>query len=136
MRTREGVSIRKTDQHRHKYACAMSEYLASRDDAYDGCDGDADSPTGWFTRFGRRMLRGDSRGFVWCETYPTAHDARAVFDALADVATTWHMLDDGDELPQQMSAWCAYVIACASEGLVAHDLDMWEVHGRPKGPIG
>lgn len=33
-------------------------------------------------------------------------------------------------------AYVRYVAACEAEGLDAHDLHMWEVHGRPDGPIG
>jgi hypothetical protein len=137
MITREGSSITKTDKHRHKYADAMSEYLANRDDAYDNASGGAESPMGWFARFGKRLLRGDDRGFVWCEVYPSADDAENVFRALDDAHETWeNMCDEGDPLPQSMSAWCAYVIACATEGLESYNLGEWEMLGRPSGPLG
>lgn len=78
------VEIRRTDPYRRKFADAMTEYLhqLSLDSSYDAASGDVDCSTGWFAIFGRRILREDSQGFVWTETFPDATAADAAYDLL------------------------------------------------------
>lgn len=39
------------------------------------------------------------------------------------------------DLTPDEAAWLAYVASCEAENLNAHDLHMWEIHGRPEGVI-
>lgn len=138
----EGISIRRTDDTRHKYASAMAEFLYYRMSDSDQFAGTDEGPFGWFERFGKRVLRGDSRGFVWCEQYPTADDARQAVDAWGAAHDAWEngpYDDDGHLIDpvhvSRVESWAEYVDHCSREGLTAHDFDMWRVHGEPRGPI-
>lgn len=47
--------------------------------------------------------------------------------------------DPADEIIAAMAAnldYVRYVAACDAENLEPHSLHMWDVHGRPKGPLG
>ena len=54
----------------------------------DGDPGDlyaGDTDIGWANQYGRRLLRGDTQGFVWVERYPDAFSAETVLiDHFAD----------------------------------------------------
>lgn len=70
-----------------KYDCGMAVYLHFA--MLDGDDGDdyASSPEGsgdWVIRYGRRLLMGDDRGFVSCQTFATAADAAITFGQMRD----------------------------------------------------
>lgn len=85
------IEIRATDPYRHKFADAMSEYLhqLSLDSGWDDASGNVDAPTGWFARFGKRILHEDSQGFVWQALHDTECDAIAHYDALSDAYNRW-----------------------------------------------
>lgn len=57
-------------------------YILSLDDCADESSGNVESPTGWFARFGRKMLYVDSQGFVYAERFATEEESRAHFDRL------------------------------------------------------
>jgi hypothetical protein len=107
-------------------------------------DGDAESPTGWFIQCGRRVLVGDSRGFVWTEVWPEPRSAEQVVRAMSYYYGEWSADEwdddyDEDTHEQRMARadrYLAYVGACAIENLEAFELDMWTVHGEPTGPLG
>jgi hypothetical protein len=73
----------------------MTEYLhqLSLDSGWDESSGNVDAPTGWFARFGRRMLFEDSQGFVESGRWPTEREATEVFEALNARYSEW----EGDE---------------------------------------
>lgn len=80
------VTIIRTDPHRHKFGSAMAEYLYEKmNDWGERSDGDAEAPTGWWCQFGKRILWGDSRGFVDVDTHPTLVEANNAV-AQAEVA--------------------------------------------------
>ena len=99
------VTINKTDLFRHKYGDAMAEYLDTcrwADDVVGDCDG----PYDYCGRYGKRLLFTDSQGFVSVDTFRSADDALAVFDAIADAdAIYWSLVDDGVD-PIRSDAWC------------------------------
>lgn len=72
--------IRWTDPHRCKFADAMSEYLwdvSLADDETGSCD--------WHyhvSRFGKRLLFCDDRGFVWVEKCADEMEANERFAAI------------------------------------------------------
>lgn len=72
----DGTEIR-NDDIRHKFGCAMAEYLYGLDPDEQG--GDVQF-SGWFGRFGKRILTEDSMGFVFCEKFETVEQAQEVFD--------------------------------------------------------
>lgn len=70
------TTITRTDPHRHKFGSAMAEYLYEKmNDWGERSDGDAEAPTGWWCQFGKRVLWGDSRGFVDVDTWSTEAEA-------------------------------------------------------------
>lgn len=75
-----GDDIRLTDPHRHKYGSAMAEYLDA------GLDPDQATGSvewhGHVSRFGKRLLHEDDRGFVSVERYPTEAAAVERFEAI------------------------------------------------------
>lgn len=89
MRTREGISVRLTDQYRHKYSDAIAEWLDMHPDYEDESTGDTEAPTGYVARFGRTLLTTDSRGFVDRDTYRTVEEARRALDDIADEYYSW-----------------------------------------------
>lgn len=138
-------SIKLTDPHRHKYDSAMAEYLdyLGMNGAYDSQGGNVESPVGAFQRFGRRILRGDDRGFIWVETWPEPQAAEQVFDALEFVEGQWSYDEWGDEdeprtEDEQQEAmddavlFLRYVMDTAENNLEAFDYDRWVREGRPK----
>lgn len=89
-----GHEIRWADEHRHKYASAMAEYL-------DLCDGE-DEATGnaneWFAyyrRFGKRILVCNSQGFVDVWRYASEDEAIDEFTTID--ADYCRAMDDEDE---------------------------------------
>lgn len=72
----DGTEIRNDDT-RHKFGSAMAEYLYGLDPDEQG--GDVQF-SGWFGRFGKRILTEDSMGFVNCEKFDTPEQAQEVFD--------------------------------------------------------
>lgn len=147
METINGNTIDPRNYRRTKYASAFTEYLS--DLAFENMErgsGDVECPTGYFVRLGRRILFTDSRGFVWHETYNDEQGAEQVYDALErywvewDYVNEWNDEADRSEAAQMLilaecDEYLSYVIACDAENLPAHDFDMWQVHGRPIGPI-
>lgn len=138
-------SIKLTDPHRHKYDSAMAEYLdmLCMVGAHDRSAGNAESPVGWFCQFGKRILRGDSQGFVWVEVWPEEQAARQVFDALEFVEGQWSYDEWGDEdeprtEDEEMAAmddahlFLRYVMDTAENNLIAYDHGTWVAFGRPK----
>lgn len=137
------VHITKTDPHRHKYADAMAEYLdwLSAESMERG-SGDAECPTGWFVQFGRRILVGDERGFVWVEVWPEEAAATQVYEAMDLYYSQWAYDDWSDEEErteaQQMAImddcnlFLRYVADTAINNLEAFDYDRWVAEGRPK----
>jgi hypothetical protein len=103
----EVVTIRKTDRFRHKYGDAMAEYLDTCLDGPDDVVGDCDGPYGYYCgRYGKRLLFTDSFGFVSVDTFRSAGDALAVFDAIASAdAIYWQLVDEGVE-PIRSDVWC------------------------------
>jgi len=86
---RDGTTIDQSTA-RYKYADAMAEYLDHIGSDYaDAWSGDAESPSGWFSLYGRRVLRGDDRGFVWCERYATIDAAAEAYQTLEDEYREW-----------------------------------------------
>ena len=85
------IEIRRTDPYRRKFADAMSEYLhqLSLDSGWDEASGNVDAPTGWFARFGKRILHEDSQGFVWTENFTDEAACIAQYDLLATEYDTW-----------------------------------------------
>lgn len=60
-----------------KYDCEMAQFLyesvlLNGDEGDDEC---SDGEGNWAIRYGRRILIGDDRGFVDCETHDTEADA-------------------------------------------------------------
>lgn len=137
-------SIKKNDPHRHKYADAMAEYLDYLDYGMvaDGYSGDSECLTGHFARFGRRILVGDDRGFVWVEKWPSEQSARQVYDAMDHYYGWW--ADEESDLSESVRAamldlcnlFLDYVTQCAVENLEAFDFDRWTMEDQPKGPLG
>lgn len=89
MITGQGYEIRKTDPHRTKYGDAMAEYLDGRLEWASEESGDVECPTGHFTRFGRRILVTDDRGFVWVEKWATTEKAERVYSAMDQFYWYW-----------------------------------------------
>ena len=153
MRLTDGTTITRSDPNRHKFADGMSEYLhaLSMDGRQDEDCGDVECPTGWFARFGKRILFTDDRGFVWTENYDDSFGAGQVYDALVAYYCAWSHDDQDDGCDHEWSEWdesrlqseldrasayLAYVVQCALNACVAFTLDGWEVNGKPMGPLG
>lgn len=91
--------------------------------ALDGGDDDnyGDSDYGYAHLFGRRILRGDSQGFVWVDRHDTADEARETFDT---EATRYYGPQEGDLVavwsgPDQ--AWEVSEVLSADDGMVSLD---------------
>lgn len=126
----------------------MAEYLhrLSLDSSYDDASGDVEAPTGWFARFGKRILRSDSQGFVWCEKYDTETAAEAMFAALDHYYGIWgdeesYDLDDIGDSPERAAdiddadAYIAYVGECDGRHVTTiYDHDDWVANDRPARP--
>lgn len=144
MITLEGESITYTDPHRHKFDSALTEYIyvtALARGLLDTWTGGHEAPMGSVSLHGRRLMFCDDRGFVYTDTYPEVDAARAVYDAIDLWYYTWEEtdLDDEDEGHEPIEvaeAYCAYVIACATENLTAYDMQSWKIRDCPKGPLG
>lgn len=69
----------------------MAEYLhcLSMDGGQDEDSGDVESPTGWFARFGRRILFTDSFGFVSVARLVTEAGAQAFYAELEAEYDAW-----------------------------------------------
>lgn len=129
---------------RYKYGGdPMAEYLDLKGSDYsDEWSGHVECPTGWFARFGRRILFHSEQGFVWVEKWPSDRAAAQVFAALERYYYTW---DDEESdlsdaalmlLLDECNAFLGYVAECARENLEAFDFDSWVVRDKPKGPLG
>lgn len=150
MITRSEQSIRLTDPRRHKYADAMAEYLSdlAMDGGQDQDSGDVECPTGWFARFGRRILVGDERGFVWVEVWPEPLAAEQVYNAMQRYYDEWSYDEwcDGNEAERteeeqaailaDCNRFMSYVAECAHENLESYDFEGWVARERPEGPLG
>ena len=88
---RDGEEIRLIDPYRHKFADAMSEYLwlLSMDSGWDDQSGDVECSTGWFARFGKRLLFSDSQGFVGHDRFADEAACIAQYDLLATEYADW-----------------------------------------------
>lgn len=94
MKTQFGDDIRYSDPHRHKYDSAMAEYLDGLD--ADESTGDVDWH-GHVSRFGKRLLHHDDRGFVSVERYPTVAAAVERFEVIDAEYGAWLDLSDDDD---------------------------------------
>ena len=100
------VTINRTDRSRRKYGDAMAEYLDTCLDGPDDVVGDCDGPYAYCGRYGKRLLFTDSQGFVSVDTFRSAADALAVFDAIASAdAIYWSLVGDGVD-PIRSGVWC------------------------------
>jgi hypothetical protein len=92
MLTRDGQTINR-ETAAHKYGGdPLAEYVheLSLDGSYaDGESGDVEAPTGWFARFGKRLLHHDEQGFVEVVRYASADDATTAFEMLQDEYDVW-----------------------------------------------
>lgn len=147
METINGNDIRLSDPHRHKFADALTEYVYDDTDRWvDHASGDAESPIGWFAQCGKRILRGDSQGFVWVERFGNDHEADMIvralhyFDGVWDIEA-WEDVSveafsaEHDEMIDRAWRYLSYCYSCDAESCDPHDWDMWRVHGEPHGPI-
>jgi len=141
MQTLNGNHICQTDS-RHKFDSALTEYV--HDEMMDtwGADssGDAESTTGWFAQIGKRILRGDSRGFVWIEKFDDVHAADQIVAALNLADAAWICDDDGDDEFDEdtyanVLAYLAYCYVTIGESCDCHTFDAWTIHGSPTGPL-
>lgn len=139
-------SITKSDPCRRKYSCAIAEYLDYRlgellCDEVTGHDG---SVVGDVARFGRRILFGQSQGFMSVVTYPDTEAASDVFRAISSLYCLSLDLEQArlfDYDPEEIaaldnavtdaSAYVEYVQSCAENALLPHGEHMWKVHGKP-----
>ena len=100
-----GHEIRWTDPYRSKYGSAMAEYL----DLLDGED-ESTGSTEWSIfarRFGKRILCGDDRGFVWVTRFATEDDAIREFEDIDAKYCAWENQDeDEDEDATPPAPWC------------------------------
>ena len=124
-----------TDSHRHKYGSAIAEYLDIKGD-HDTFTGDSDAPMGHVSLFGKRIMFGNSQGFVSVDTYPSVELARAVFDAIDAWYGAWcddgedagYDLEDDDErmsLLDDHDAHTAYSVRMATSGFTPMSFDDW-----------
>lgn len=147
MITSEGVSIRKTDQHRHKYLDAMAEWISywsqvgfERDDYA----GDVECPVGYFERHGKRILICDDQGYVWVNKYHDERGAQAMFHALERYYDTWDDEAFGDEALIELrqidlnrcDRFIGYVARNEVHNLESFEFDVWVSMGEPKGYLG
>lgn len=101
MLTRDGQTINR-ETAAHKYGGdPLAEYVHEL--SLDGCScddesGDVEAPTGWFARFGKRLLRADEFGFVEVERFASIADAIAAFSMLEAEYDIWadDEIDDED----------------------------------------
>ena len=151
MDTLNGNTITQTDPYRHKFADAISEYVYDDMDLWHEAHGDAESPVGWFSQLGKRIIRGDSQGFVWVEKFGNAHEASMIARALHIFDDAWHACEpDGyewnDEIPEefgpehdqmieQAGNYLAYSYACDAESCDPLEFDVWALDS-PAGPLG
>lgn len=148
MITTTGNNIRNADR-RHKFDSALAEYVHDEmmDDWSSESRGDAESSIGWFAQIGKRILRGDSQGFVWIEKFDCEHSASMIADALENVANAWDRPEWDDDCKFEMFdsehdahvadalAYVAYVYACDAESCDALAFEMWDIE-RAASPIG
>jgi hypothetical protein len=59
----------------------------------DDESGNVEAPTGWFARFGKRILTEDSQGFVDVTRLANEQAALAAFDELMDEYVKWDSQD-------------------------------------------
>ena len=92
MLTRDGQTINR-ETAAHKYGGdPLAQYLdmLALDGSYaDDESGDVEAPTGWFARFGKRLLHHDEQGFVEVVRYASVGDATAAFEMLEDQYDIW-----------------------------------------------
>jgi hypothetical protein len=96
MITTDGIEITR-ETARYKFGGdPFAEYLwnVSLHATPDEESGDVEASCGWFARIGRHILRSDSQGFVWRESYPSVGEAMAQF---SELSSEYHEWDDEDE---------------------------------------
>lgn len=129
MITYHGEDVRKTDPHRHKFGSAMAEflYLLGLDGGEDESCGDAEAPVGYVQRFGKRLLRSDSRGFVDDEKYPTEEIAKRVFAALERAHYEYEEDEDWGDGPMHRlaDAYADYAVRVGSAGVLPRTFESW-----------
>ena len=148
MLTKQGNDIRTTDS-RHKYDSALCEYIHWEMDMWaDQARGDAESCIGWYAQIGKRIMRGDSQGFVWLERFDNVHEADMIVSALERVESAWDRPEWDEDCEAEMHsnehqdmiddgmAYLAYAYACSFESCDSLEYDAWNVAQRPAGPIG
>jgi hypothetical protein len=91
-----GDDIRWIDRYRHKYDSAMAEWLDSGPEA-DESTGSVEWH-GHVSRFGKRLLHSDDRGFVTVERFSTEAEAIERFNVIDDEYSAW--MDEDDTAPE------------------------------------
>lgn len=140
----EKVDIRKTDATRHKYRDAITELLSTKlfDTLMDHSSGDVECPTGYFARYGRRIVVSDDRGFVWTETYGDEFGAEQVYNAMDRYYSAWS--DEDEDMSEEERAsvlaqcdrYLTYVVNVEGEANVALEFDVWRRMGEPNSVLG
>ena len=147
MITRDGNEIAVSDPYRHKYDGALCEWVYDHIELWsDGASGDSESTIGWFAQIGKRLLRGDSQGFVWLEKYGNEHEASMIVRALRHFDSVWSA-DERSEDPEfeafsmEHDSACMlaldyveYSYACDAESCDPLTYGMWSI-STPKGPV-
>lgn len=98
MITVHGTEILRTDQHRHKFASAMAEFLYEASLHGDG-DDFASAEVGCYSvrRFGRRLLFENDQGYVWTEREATEREA---IERVEDAQATDLYEPQPDDVPE------------------------------------
>lgn len=92
---RDGTDTREEAASLGRYCDGMAVILAemARDSSYEDDFAGDFCVTGTATRFGRRILRASTDGFLWSETYPSLEAAEA---AMVEAHTELDNPDDED----------------------------------------
>lgn len=137
MMTKQGNEVRLTDPHRHKFADALAEYLYDDMDSWaHDASGDAECPTGWFARIGKRILRGDDHGFVWVERFHDERGAETIFNALSHLYSAWDSyvyMTDEETGVRQAGRYVDYCYGNEANNAESYPFDQWVAMGEPAG---
>lgn len=67
------------DLHWGKFDNGMAVYLYhALMDGSEGNEWNTDGDGEWYNRYGRRVLSGDNRGFIYCQKFDTEEEAKEV----------------------------------------------------------
>lgn len=72
-------------------------YLYERMETADQESGTSEAPTGWFARFGKWLIGGTTRGFVWSHKYDTPEQASGIFDNMTAEYSEWATEEEANE---------------------------------------